>query len=95
MTSKTRCRSSRSVNCKCVCGGGVIILLVTTLVFAGTRHVTSCPGLVVSQDCEEVGLDTEGLEYCRQYSQQLSIQARGDTTPVTIGQDTASHCEYI
>ena len=49
------------------------------------RHVTSCPGLVVSQECEEVGLEATGGEYCRQFSQQLTIQHRDNSIPVKIG----------
>ena len=51
----------------------------------GMRHVTSCPGLVVSQECEEVGLEATGGEYCRQFSQQLTIQHRDNSIPVKIG----------
>jgi hypothetical protein len=34
------------------------------LLFAGTRHVTGCPGVVVVQECDEEGVDAAEGAYC-------------------------------
>ena len=68
---------------------------LTTFKASGTsvEHVgssdffTSCPGLKLRQECKEVGIDSNGIEYCQSASSNVIINYNGSEQPVKISEE--------
>jgi len=48
---------------------------------------TSCPGLKLRQECKEVGIDSDGIEYCQSASSNVIINYNGSEQPVKISEE--------